>query len=169
MTYDNYRGPDGHFPGNNGTHNHGADDDGTDNRLAHRVEPFPTAPTGRADTLISLRTTRCNPQVCVVSVGGELDLETSPRLADHLAAALAQTTRTLVIDLSEVEYVGSVGLATLIATHDRATERGAGVHIVGNRVVRRLLTVSGLLDHFDVSDCLNALLSTLRMDSAAPR
>ena len=61
---------------------------------------------------------------CVwLKLTGELDLATAPRLADRLHRLRAER-RTVVVDLSDVEFMDSSGLHVLI---DAATDaRGGG-------------------------------------------
>lgn len=52
--------------------------------------------------------------VVVVHVGGDLDVYTSPRLKDTLAAALANGGK-IVLDLSEVHFIDSTALGVLVS------------------------------------------------------
>ena len=65
--------------------------------------------------------------VSVVSVTGEIDLVTAPALEQALGTVIADDPTALVIDLSAVEFLGSVGLKILAATYeklDKSTEFG---------------------------------------------
>ena len=68
--------------------------------------------------------------VAVVSVSGEIDLVTAPALEQAIGAVVAESPTALVIDLSGVEFLGSVGLKILAATYeklgDSARVRGGG-------------------------------------------
>ena len=50
----------------------------------------------------------------VIRVGGELDLSTVPSLEQELEAALGRTEGGLVVDLSELEFIDSTGIAVLV-------------------------------------------------------
>jgi anti-sigma B factor antagonist len=52
--------------------------------------------------------------VPVVSISGDIDLETSPQLRDFLKPKLAKKTPALLLDFGGVNYIDSSGLATLI-------------------------------------------------------
>ena len=52
----------------------------------------------------------------VVVVSGELDAETVPTLSDHLERVAASR---LVVDLAEVRFMDSTGLALLVDWHRR--------------------------------------------------
>lgn len=55
----------------------------------------------------------------VVSLGGELDCETSPQLAAALADASAKG-RAVVVDLTELQFIDSSGLHVLMSGMDGA-------------------------------------------------
>jgi anti-sigma B factor antagonist len=50
----------------------------------------------------------------VVSITGDIDLETSPKLRDHLKPFSSAKTPALLLDFTGVNYIDSSGLATLI-------------------------------------------------------
>ena len=75
----------------------------------------------------------------VVHVVGEIDTLTAPvlrqKLDDHLP-----TVPLLVLDLSDVTFLGSAGLAVLVAAKDDADRRGHRLRLVcGSRIVTRAL------------------------------
>jgi anti-anti-sigma factor len=84
--------------------------------------------------------------VVVVSVSGEIDMATCDVVSQALHAHLDATPPGMVIDLSEVEFLGSAGLAVLIEVNKRAPECCTRLGIVtsGSPAVTRVLQVSGL-------------------------
>ena len=50
----------------------------------------------------------------VLPLEGEIDLHVSPRIAAALAAMIDEKPKQLVVDLSQVSYIDSSGLAVLI-------------------------------------------------------
>lgn len=54
--------------------------------------------------------------VAVLSIGGEIDLITAAALEEAIGEVVADNPTALVIDLSAVEFLGSVGLKILAAT-----------------------------------------------------
>jgi len=94
----------------------------------------------------------------VVHVVGEIDTLTAPvlraQLEKHLPAA-----RLLVLDLSQVTFLGSAGLAVLVAAKDDADRRQRRLRVVpGSRIVTRALEATGLLTLFDVADGVSEAL-----------
>jgi len=59
----------------------------------------------------------------VLSVGGDIDLATAPTFEEAIASALADDPPALIIDLSEVTFLASVGLQLLVATQERISGR----------------------------------------------
>lgn len=55
---------------------------------------------------------------------GELDIATVPRLEDAIEAALAAGPRSLVVDLRSLGFLDSSGLRHFIVLADRAREEG---------------------------------------------
>lgn len=92
------------------------------------------------------------PEVRVLHVVGELDTLTAPLLQVRLAEQLAQL-RKLVLDLSDVTFLGSAGLAVLVGAKDDADSRGCRFLVVpGSRIVKRALEATGLLALFATAD-----------------
>lgn len=75
----------------------------------------------------------------VLAVAGEVDLLTAPDLRHELARALDDRPATLVVDLSDVEFLASPGLAALVGAHQKASE-GTQLRLVaeGNATFRPL-------------------------------
>jgi len=51
---------------------------------------------------------------CVIKANGEVDLYSSPRLREALLKAIPKTQRAIGVDLSQVSYMDSSGVATLV-------------------------------------------------------
>jgi anti-sigma B factor antagonist len=66
----------------------------------------------------------------LVSVEGELDIATAPRLISVLNQAVQEALRSLVVDLSDVDFMDSTGLALLINAHRRLARRSKGFAVV---------------------------------------
>jgi anti-sigma B factor antagonist len=66
----------------------------------------------------------------LLSVEGELDIATAPRMIAALNEALAGMESPLVVDLSAVVFMDSTGLALLMNARRRVVRRGQGFAIV---------------------------------------
>jgi anti-sigma B factor antagonist len=89
-----------------------------------------------------------------MSVAGEIDLYTAPRLHGELVAALSVDYPVrLVVDMSGVEFCDSTGMNVLLAAHRRAQEHGGELQLAAPRPgVRKILQVTGLESVFTVTD-----------------
>jgi anti-anti-sigma factor len=83
----------------------------------------------------------------VISVRGELDLSTAPELDRLLEEALAGSKGSVLVDLSECEFIDSTGIALIVRAWQRL-EGGEGSRQLlvcsHNDQVRRVLEVTGL-------------------------
>ena len=66
----------------------------------------------------------------LLAVEGELDMATASRMISALNEAFADLDRPLVVDLSEVAFMDSTGLALLMNAYRRVKRRGQGFAIV---------------------------------------
>lgn len=104
----------------------------------------------RVDQLISLGAQDVGDSR-LVTVAGEIDMVTTPNLRSFLQQQLEQVGSLLVIDLREVKFLGSSGLAVLVEIRGTAQERRLGLRLVCNsREVTRPLQATGLTELFEI-------------------
>ncbi|MGH3898957.1 MAG: STAS domain-containing protein [Pseudonocardiaceae bacterium] len=90
-------------------------------------------------------------EVLVVHVAGEVDMITGPSLQGHLGKALTARPKRLIIDLSQVSFLGATGLAVLINAKRAAAQQGATLQLRGVKSAVALpLTTTELAYLFDV-------------------
>ncbi len=83
--------------------------------------------------------------VPVLRLRGDIDLATHPTVEVALHALLAGGRGLVVVDLTEVGFVGSCGLVLLVGARERADLAGRRLLVVGcNPAVLRALEVTGL-------------------------
>jgi anti-sigma B factor antagonist len=98
-------------------------------------------------------TTRSQGDHTVISVAGEIDLYTAPRLQSELMTALSKSPVRLIVDMSGVEFCDSTGINVLLAAHRQAIERGGELQLAGpGSATRKVLQVTGLETVFTVLD-----------------
>jgi anti-sigma B factor antagonist len=80
---------------------------------------------------------------------GDLDMSTAPVLEEHIQRARASGARTVVVDLSTLEFMDSTGL-TLITRYDSEARRDGFdfALIPGNQRIQRLFDLTGLAGYF---------------------
>jgi anti-sigma B factor antagonist len=86
-----------------------------------------------------------SPAVHVIAVGGELDMGASPDLRGTIDGALESGVSLLVMDLTELTFIDSTGISTLVAAFRRLSESGGSLELVcSDRNVLRVLELTGL-------------------------
>src|SRR5256885_16349233 len=89
--------------------------------------------------------------ITVISLGGEVDVYTSPRLKQEILDLLNGGTSKLVVDLTGVEYLDSTGLGVLIGGLKRARERDGDLKLIcDNLRILRIFEITGLTKIFDI-------------------
>ncbi|WP_225440078.1 STAS domain-containing protein [Amycolatopsis eburnea] len=96
----------------------------------------------------------------VLEVTGELDLLTAPQLEGAFATAFADKPDLLVIDLTGVSFMASLGMTVLLKAQ-RSAAPSAKVRVVApeGSVVARTLQLTGLLEVLAVAPTVPAALS----------
>jgi anti-anti-sigma factor len=93
----------------------------------------------------SLTVDRLAPNVMRVALRGELDLSRTLLLDSELQAVEALRPDALVIDLRELDFVDSSGIARLIGARRRARRGGWQLLFVrGGEAVQRVMSLSAL-------------------------
>lgn len=90
--------------------------------------------------------------VVVVQAVGEVDTATAATLVAGIDDALDKKPAVLVVDLSEVGFVGSVGISALIEAERRTR---CPMRVVVTPAIRRILGIVGfdaMLDLYDTLD-----------------
>jgi anti-anti-sigma factor len=96
-----------------------------------------------ADANLAITTQADSAGPCLITVSGELDYHTGPRLRACLDDAACQSG--LILDLSGITYCDSTGVSVLVHAHRRAEAAGATLALAGAAPeVFRLLSLTGL-------------------------
>jgi anti-sigma B factor antagonist len=85
---------------------------------------------------------------------GELDADTCPRIEFELAQAEASDADRIVVDLSQVEFIDSTGIALLVAALRRSEQDSNRLRFVPSQSedVQRLLELCGLDGHLPLAE-----------------
>ena len=80
----------------------------------------------------------------IVTLTGEIDLETSPQARQVLLNTVDQSAK-LLIDMASVTYIDSSGIATLVEAFQRAKKKGGQLAFIClNPAVVRVLSLARL-------------------------
>jgi anti-sigma B factor antagonist len=104
---------------------------------------------------ISITVDHCRTDA-LVRIKGRIDVDSSPDLRDLLSAILSERSlpRAITVDLADVSYIETSGIATLIEALRIARHRQTTFFLQGlSGSVLRLFEVTGVLALFEASDC----------------
>lgn len=100
--------------------------------------------------------------IAVLAVSGELDMLTTQALVDRLDAALEPPAKGLVLDLSEVRFLGSAALSALLKTAASARTSGQQFKLVANdHATLHPFEVTGISTSFTFYESLPEALASL--------
>ncbi|AGZ51083.1 anti-anti-sigma factor [Mycobacterium kansasii ATCC 12478] len=100
--------------------------------------------------------------VAVLSIGGEIDLVTAPALEEAIGGVVADNPSALIIDLSGVEFLGSVGLKILAATYEKLGSAAQFGVVARGPATRRPIHLTGLDKTFALYPTLDEALTGVR-------
>ncbi len=87
----------------------------------------------------------------VVTVRGNLDIDSAPVLTTTLAQVLDRPEPRIVVDLSGVDFCDSTGLSAFVTGHNRAVNAGGWVRLAcPSEFLGRLLDTVGLTPRLGV-------------------
>jgi len=101
--------------------------------------------------------------VIVVAAQGRVDSTSSEDMEKRVVALLQRGEKRLVLDLSGVDYMASVGLRVLLTTAKKSTAVEARLVLAApTDFVREILTMTGFLNYFEVFDSVTAAVAALK-------
>jgi anti-sigma B factor antagonist len=113
-----------------------------------RLRPCLSAPIDERPELIAidlLLDSRTEGSWAVLSVKGDVDIYTAPRLRERIIQLADEGSRRIVVDLQGVEFMDSTGLSVLVAGLKRLKENdGVLALAVTREPVLRILSITGL-------------------------
>ncbi|MFC3895217.1 STAS domain-containing protein [Lentzea rhizosphaerae] len=85
-------------------------------------------------------------------------------------SCLDTTSSAVIVDLTNVEFMGSTGLNILVRAHETALSRTIALRIVvGTRAVLRAMEISGLDSYLPLSRSISAALTSIGARADADR
>jgi anti-sigma B factor antagonist len=98
-----------------------------------------------------VRLTHLEGQPPTVTLSGEIDLTAQPQLRSCLAKALTARPAQIVIDMTDLTFIDSSGLAALVIAHQQLTPARGGLVLTNvPAVAMRVLEITGLHHVFSV-------------------
>lgn len=100
--------------------------------------------------------TQREPDATIVSLSGEVDLRTSPKLRSTFLELLDEKPARIVVNLADVKYVDSSGVGTIVELNRRALKADSKVVLVGlQQRVRSLFEITQLDKFFTITDSID--------------
>jgi anti-sigma B factor antagonist len=97
----------------------------------------------------------------VLEVGGEVDVYTAPVLRERLAQLIDGGARSVVVDLSRVDFLDSTGLGVLVGALKRLRAAGGGLSLVCTKEpLLKIFRITALDQVFTVHDSVEAATSS---------
>lgn len=105
-----------------------------------------------SDGTLAVHTAR-DGDACVVSLRGELDLANAATAETAIDDALSATDARVIVDLRELEFIDSTGIALLVAALGRDGNR-ARLRFIPSRspAVTRVLELTGLAERLPLAE-----------------
>ena len=124
--------------------------------------PGPRLGEGDDPPALQLVATDVTDTVAVAHVRGDLDTMTASGF-DAWMRDLLQVRAEVVVDLDEVDFLASAGIAVLMGLRLNPAGQGVRLHLTGrrNRAVCRPLEVLGLTGVLDLQDDVRAVVAEL--------
>lgn len=101
--------------------------------------------------------------ISVLALEGEIDIATVGRLDEALEAATAGTGGTLILDASEVSFIDSTGLRSILSAIASLSDSGRALALVCvPGPVKRLIELTALTGRLAIFETRQAALETVR-------
>lgn len=96
----------------------------------------------------------------IVKLTGSAGMEVAGKLRDQLLSLINAETRRLIVDMSELEFINSVGLGGIVAAHLRCRKSDGEVHLVSPQPsIRALLELTKLTKLFSIHDSIESAIA----------
>lgn len=96
------------------------------------------------------------PPYTILSVTGEIDVYSAPRLREKLVELVGQGHRKIVTDLEGVDFLDSTGLGVLVGGLKRLRSHGGDLSLVCTQPrILKVFEITGLTSVFSISESLD--------------
>jgi len=95
----------------------------------------------------------------IVSVGGEIDVYTAPKLRDQISELVADDRHDLLIDLEGVDFLDSTGLGVLVGGLKKVRAQDGSMELICSQDrLLKIFRITGLAKVFTIHDSQAAAL-----------
>jgi anti-sigma B factor antagonist len=96
-----------------------------------------------------IRRERSSEDIFVVSLAGEHDLYTAPKVQEALRSVIAAGARTTVVDLSETTFLDSTMLQVFLRARNELRDGGRLLLVSNDATIKRVFQITGFDRFFD--------------------
>jgi anti-sigma B factor antagonist len=96
-----------------------------------------------------IRTERSGEDIFVVSLAGEHDLYTAPKVQEALCSVIAAGATTIVVDLTETTFLDSTMLHVLLGARNELRDGGQLRLVTSDPNLKRVFEIAGIDRFFD--------------------
>ncbi|MBQ7528799.1 STAS domain-containing protein [bacterium] len=101
--------------------------------------------------------------VKLVSLSGEIDVYTSPKVKETINALIEGGSYNLIINLEQVRYIDSTGLGVLIGALKKVREHEGNIYLVCvDQQIKKVFTITGLVKIFKIFENNEEAISSFR-------
>ncbi len=98
--------------------------------------------------------------VVVVAAAGAVDMLTSPQLQEVIDAAAKGHPTGLILDMTDVEFLGSAGMQVLMTTRRRLGTDIRFAVVADGPATSRPLKITGIADYIEMFSSLDVALTS---------
>ena len=99
----------------------------------------------------------------VVTVEGEIDIYTAPRLRELLIDLVSKNNYQLVVNMDKVEFLDSTGLGVLVGGLKRVRAHDGSLDLVCTRErILRILRITGLTKVFGIHKTVDQAIAAMK-------
>jgi anti-anti-sigma factor len=100
--------------------------------------------------------------ITVLQIVGRIDSATTPNASDRMNQVLGGAGQTVLLDLSQLDYVSSAGFRVLLLAGKKADDTKGRLALCGmSSKLRQLFNIAGFLDLFAVFEDRQKALESL--------
>jgi anti-anti-sigma factor len=120
------------------------------------------------DLRARLQVVKTHPDIAVVTIHGSIDPRNLSSLETLLGAASGRGFRTVILDLADIRYINSAGLAYLVNLSDDLAARGGGLHLANPQPkVKVVFDLMGVSRFFKLYKSVDSAVAALAASRAA--
>jgi anti-sigma B factor antagonist len=98
----------------------------------------------------------------IMKIEGEVDLYSSPEVREPLLRLIDDKTPIIIVNMENVEYIDSSGIATLVESLQKIGEYAGKLKLLNpNENVRDVFELSNLDKVFEIHDSIEEALQTI--------